>query len=284
MSQNLSVHYHAHSRTCLSLNHISLFSSHPISLRCILIYSHLCLGLSIGLFPSRFLTKTLYAFFYSIIHATYLVKGTNHVASQALCLQHSEMVTLKKYTAMANLIMQPLEPVPSFTAEPSFSPEVCIVYCAWSCPSALFLSTLYCVSCSNRMLCRWLLNIYPVADRLITSAVAPLSFLKPRYQIQAQKKVLQLQFIYLFKCNLLPSCLPFVPFNFMVKNRTLNFGDLEIRYELHVLCGGRSVWKIMLFHILSCIGVNYVCSVWVSTVCLILMLCKSVTDMLSIKK
>jgi len=37
------------------------------------------------------------------MHATCLMKGTNHAASHALCLRHSEMVTLKKYTAIANL-------------------------------------------------------------------------------------------------------------------------------------------------------------------------------------
>jgi len=31
------------------------------------------------------------------------LKGTNHAASHALFLQHSEMVTLKKYTTIANL-------------------------------------------------------------------------------------------------------------------------------------------------------------------------------------
>jgi hypothetical protein len=152
--------------------------------------------------------------------------------------------------------------MPSFTAEPSFFPEVSTVLFIVHDPvHQLFFSTLYCISYSNRMLCRWLLNIYPVADRLITSAVAPLSFLKPIYQIQAWKKVLQLKFIYLFKCNLLPSCLPFVPFNFMVTKRTQNFGDSEIQYELHVLYSGRFDWKIMLFHILSCID-GKMCALW----------------------
>jgi hypothetical protein len=45
--------------------------SQPISLRSILIlYSHLCLGLARGLYPSGFLIKILCAFLISPVHAT----------------------------------------------------------------------------------------------------------------------------------------------------------------------------------------------------------------------
>jgi len=45
---------------------------HPTSIRPILILSsHLQLGLLSGLFPSRFLTKTLYAFFITLMCAAY---------------------------------------------------------------------------------------------------------------------------------------------------------------------------------------------------------------------
>jgi len=45
-------------------------TSHPISLRCILIlFSHQCLSLLNGIFPSEFLTKTLYAFLPCVLHA-----------------------------------------------------------------------------------------------------------------------------------------------------------------------------------------------------------------------
>ena len=67
--------------------------SHPTSWRCILILStHLCLGLSSGLFPSGFPTKTLYtpsphphashahpiSFFSILSPAQYWVSSTNH--------------------------------------------------------------------------------------------------------------------------------------------------------------------------------------------------------------
>jgi hypothetical protein len=50
---------------------IQSMSSYPISLRTILIwFSHLCLGLHSGLFPSDARTKTLYTFPFSPMHAT----------------------------------------------------------------------------------------------------------------------------------------------------------------------------------------------------------------------
>jgi hypothetical protein len=49
---------------------VQVTPSYPISLRFILILSNLCLGLSSGLFPACFLTKTLYAFLFSPSLAT----------------------------------------------------------------------------------------------------------------------------------------------------------------------------------------------------------------------
>jgi hypothetical protein len=46
-------------------------TSHPVSLRSVLIFSRLCLGLPSGIFPSGFPNKTLYAPFLSSVCALF---------------------------------------------------------------------------------------------------------------------------------------------------------------------------------------------------------------------
>jgi len=71
---NLKVHYRITSACHLSLTWASLIQSippHPTSGRSILVlFSHLCLSLLNGLFPSDFPTKTLYTPLVSPIHTT----------------------------------------------------------------------------------------------------------------------------------------------------------------------------------------------------------------------
>ena len=74
ISRNPKVHYRTHKRSHPSLSWASPIQSiypHPTSWRSILILStHLRLGLHSGLFPSGFLTKTLYTPLSSPIRAT----------------------------------------------------------------------------------------------------------------------------------------------------------------------------------------------------------------------
>jgi len=67
---SLKVHYHVH--RCLSCARcIQSTTSNPLSLRFIItLSSYLCLGFQSHLFPSECLTKILYAFLISPIHAT----------------------------------------------------------------------------------------------------------------------------------------------------------------------------------------------------------------------
>ena len=100
ISRNPKVHYSTHKRPPPALSWASPILSiypHPTSWRSILILStHLRLGLSTGLFPSGFPTKTLYTpsphpyashaqpiSFLSILSpAQYWVRSTNHLASR----------------------------------------------------------------------------------------------------------------------------------------------------------------------------------------------------------
>ena len=106
---------------------IESLGSQPTSLQSILILSfHLRLGLSIGLFPLRFLTETLYAFLDCSIHATcpahrsrlnlrflFMLGKEYNARSSALCnFLHSPVILLSQSQISSKhfILKNPFEP------------------------------------------------------------------------------------------------------------------------------------------------------------------------------
>jgi hypothetical protein len=88
LSENQNLHYHVHNAHYLPLSWtrwIQFTLSHHTFLRYVLIFSHLCLGLQSGPFPSGVLTRTFKAFLGSSMYC-YIYENVKQTESNPKCL------------------------------------------------------------------------------------------------------------------------------------------------------------------------------------------------------